>query len=88
MSTARTFKNISAYGLPRILFRETFFYDLNMSTWAGRYQNFPRADIKYKAKVEVSRPFLLMPWTIDLSIDYCPYSRVTKLPIIWNFPGK
>ena len=29
-----------------------------------------------------------MPWTIDLVIDYCSYSRVTKLSINWNCPGK
>ena len=36
----------------------------------------------------LSRPFLLMPWTIDLFIEYCSYSRVTKLSLNWNCPGK
>ena len=39
-------------------------------------------------KVDLSRPFLLMPWTIDLLIDYYPYSTDTKLSINWNCPGK
>ena len=43
---------------------------------------------KYIAKAEVSRPFLLMPWTIDLSIDCCPYSRVTKLSMNWKCPSE
>ena len=29
-----------------------------------------------------------MPWTIDLWIDHCSYSRVTKVSINWNCPGK
>ena len=57
-------------------------------TWARRYENFLRADIKFKAKVEVSRRFMLMPWTIDLSIGYCPYSRVTRVSINFNCTGK
>ena len=63
-----------------------FFTDLHLpgiylSTWARRYQIVLRADLKYKTKVEVSRPFLLiMAWTKDLSIDYyyCPYSTESR----------
>ena len=65
-----------------ILFRETFFNDLHLNTWARRYQNNLRTDIKYKPKVQVPRFYLLMPWAIDLrvSIDYyCLYKRVTKV---------
>ena len=64
------------------------FNDLHLNAWDGRYQSVLRADIKYKVKVEVPRPFLCMPWIKDLSIDYCPYNRVTKLSIDWNCSGK
>ena len=62
-SIARTLKNIRAYGL------FGFVKPSHLNTWVGRYQNNLRTDITYKPKVEVPRFYLLMPWTIDLSIS-------------------
>ena len=66
------------------------FKDSHVNTRGKRYQNVTsiRRNIQYTPKVYVSRPFLLMPWTIDLSIERFSYSRVTKLSINWNCSGK
>ena len=68
-----------------VLFRDTFYYYyLHMSTWARRYRYLLRADIKYKAKAEVSHPFLLnnMPWAIDHSIAIAPTAESRNSLII------
>ena len=54
----------------------------------GGIKNALRADIKNKVKVDVH----VSPFSASASdnrpIDYCPYSRVTKLSSNWNCPGK
>ena len=46
------------YGI--FCFVKRFLNDLHLGTWARRHQNVLRAGLKYKAKVEVSRPFVLL----------------------------
>ena len=63
------------------------FKDSHVNTRVRRYVDVLliaiRTNIYDIPKIYLSPPFLLMPWTIDLLIDYCSYSSVTKLSIIW-----
>ena len=66
------------------------FNDSHVNTRAKRYQNVLsiRTEIQYIPKVYLSRTFLILPRTIDQLIDWCSYSRVTKLSFNWNCPDK
>ena len=59
------------------------------TTSLGGTKKRPTCGIKLKAKVEMRRPFLPI-YALDknLSIDYCPYSKVRKLSIHCKCQGK
>ena len=93
-SIARTIQIINAYWLLCCLISCFYLFTSEHTGWAlskrpiNTYKHILRGNTCLPGKVYFSRFVLLMSWTIGLLKDYCSYSRVTKLFIKGNCPGK